>query len=176
MVSFEYELPWMKYTLLLTMDTSNIAIQLTACQTFTAPPYSWPLHSVGLLSLSGFTGSLLSFFFGGWLIDWIATRATKSHGQHVEPEYRLPAMVIPAVIGPIGLLTFGIVIATGKSWAGAAIGYGMQGFGATAAANIAVTYVVDAYRPVSENLLTLPSRNGMANMTLIQNRSLGKPS
>ena len=58
-------------------------------------------------------------------------------------------MIIPAVIGPMGLLTFGLVIAYGKPWAGAAIGYGMQGFGATAAANIAVTYAVDSYRPVS---------------------------
>ncbi|KAL1884968.1 hypothetical protein Plec18167_001625 [Paecilomyces lecythidis] len=127
----------------------NIAIQLTASQTFTAPPYSWSLHSVGLLSLAGFTGSLLSFFFGGWLIDWVATRAAQRHGEHVEPEYRLPAIIIPAIIGPMGLLTFGLVIATGTAWAGAAIGYGMQGFGATAATNIAITYIVDTYRPVA---------------------------
>lgn len=128
---------------------SNIALQLTASQTFTAPPYSWALHSVGLLSLSGFTGSVISFFFGGYLIDWLAIQSIKRHGGHAEPEYRLPAMVIPAVIGPMGLLTFGLVIAYGKPWAGAAIGYGMQGFGATAAANIAVTYAVDSYRLVS---------------------------
>lgn len=140
--------------LLLTTIASNIAIQLTASQTFTAPPYSWSLHSVGLLSLAGFTGSLLSFFFGGWLIDWVATRAAQRHGEHVEPEYRLPAIIIPAVIGPMGLLTFGLVIATGTAWAGAAIGYGMQGFGATAATNIAITYIVDSYRPVSDIFLT----------------------
>ncbi|KAJ5717103.1 hypothetical protein N7488_002749 [Penicillium malachiteum] len=128
-------------------------LTLTASQTFTASPYDWQLHDVGLLSLSGFTGRLLSFFFGGWLIDWIAT--IRRHGEHVEPEYRLPAMIIPAVIGPMGLLTFGLVIATGKSWAGAAIGYGMQGFGATAAANIAVTYVVDAYRPVAGETIVI---------------------
>lgn len=61
---------------------------------------------------------------------------------------RLPAMVIPTVIGPMGLLLFGLVIAAQESWGAAAIGYGMEGFGATAAANIAVTYAVDAYRPV----------------------------
>ncbi|KAJ5728927.1 uncharacterized protein N7483_003435 [Penicillium malachiteum] len=131
----------------------NIAIQLTSSQTFTAAPYSWQLHEVGLLSLSGFVGSLLSFFFGGWLIDWIAT--TKRHGEPVEPEHRLPAMIIPAVIGPMGLLTFGLVIATGKSWAGAAVGYGMQGFGATAAANIAVTYAVDAYRMIAGETIVI---------------------
>ncbi|OKL60450.1 hypothetical protein UA08_04404 [Talaromyces atroroseus] len=37
----------------------------------------------------------------------------------------------------------------GHSLAGAAIAYSMQGFGATAAANIAVTYVVDFDHPVS---------------------------
>lgn len=58
-------------------------------------------------------------------------------------------MLIPAVIGPMGLLTYGIVIAAKDSWAGAAVGYGMEGFGATAAANIIITYAVDAYRPVS---------------------------
>ena len=62
-------------------------------------------------------------------------------------------MLIPAVIGPMGVLIFGLVIAKGRSWGGAAVGYGMEGFGATAAANIAVTYCVDAYRPVSERLL-----------------------
>lgn len=74
---------------------------------------------------------------------------TARHGDRAEPEYRLPAMIIPAVIGPMGLLTFGLVIAAQKSWAGAAVGYGMEGFGATAAANIIITYAVDAYRPVS---------------------------
>lgn len=49
----------------------------------------------------------------------------------------------------MGLLLFGLVIAAQDSWGAAAIGYGMEGFGATAAANIAVTYAVDAYRPVN---------------------------
>lgn len=127
---------------------SNIAIQLVASQTFTAPPWSWGLHSIGLLSLSGFVGAVLSFFLGGRLIDLIATQMAPRGAKHPEPETRLPAMVIPAVIGPMGLLLFGLMIAARKSWGGAAVGYGMEGFGATAAANIAITYAVDAYRPV----------------------------
>ncbi|KAL1853530.1 hypothetical protein Daus18300_011811 [Diaporthe australafricana] len=128
----------------------NIAIQLTASQTFTAPPWNWTIHNIGLLSLSGFIGSILSFFAGGRLIDLIATRMTAKRGQQAEPEYRLPAMLIPAVIGPMGMLTFGLVIAAHKSWAGAAVGYGMEGFGATAAANVIITYAVDAYRPADQ--------------------------
>ena len=76
----------------------------------------------------------------------------RHHGQ-VQPEYRLPAMLMPAVIGPMGMLTFGLVVASQKSWGGAAVGFGMEGFGATAAANIIITYAVDAYRPVRLPLL-----------------------
>lgn len=128
---------------------SNIAVQLVASQTFTVAPWKWTLHSVGLLSVSGFVGSLLSFFAGGRLIDYIATRSAARHGEHPEPESRLPAMLIPAIVAPMGMLTYGLVIAAQDNWAGAAVGYGMEGFGATAAANIVITYAVDAYRPVS---------------------------
>jgi hypothetical protein len=83
------------------------------------------------------------------LIDFVATRMTARKGGQAEPEYRLPAMAIPAVIGPMGVLTFGLVIANKKSYWGAAVGFAMLGFGLTAASNVVVTYAVDAYRPVS---------------------------
>jgi hypothetical protein len=83
------------------------------------------------------------------LIDFVATRMTARKGGHAEPEYRLPAMVFPAIIGPMGVLTFGLVIANKKSYWGAAVGFAMLGFGLTAASNVVVTYAVDAYRPVS---------------------------
>ncbi|KAJ4394659.1 hypothetical protein N0V93_003878 [Gnomoniopsis smithogilvyi] len=133
----------------------NIAVQLVASQTFTAPPWSWGLHSVGLFSLSGFVGALLSFYLGGRLIDLIATQMTARGTKQPEPEIRLPAMVIPAMVGPMGLLLFGLIIAAHQSWGGAAVGFGMEGFGATAAANIAVTYAVDAYRPIAGETIVI---------------------
>lgn len=131
--------------------SSNIAIQLVASQTFTAPPWNWAIHSIGLLSISGFIGAFLSFFVGGRLIDLIATRMTARRGEDPQPEFRLPAMIIPAVIGPMGVLTFGLVIAARDGWGGAAVGYGMEAFAATSATNIVMTYAVDAYRPVSQS-------------------------
>jgi hypothetical protein len=109
-----------------------------------------------LFSLVGLVGTILSFFVGARLIDHIATRLTAQHGEHAEPEYRLPVMIIPAVIGPMGVLTFGLVIASGKSWAGAAVGFAMEGFGSTAASNIAITNAVDAYRSVSAHAGKIP--------------------
>ena len=71
----------------------NISIQLTSSRTFTVAPYHWKIHSLGLLSVSGFVGAVISFFIGGRLIDFIANRMTARHGGIAEPEYRLPAMV-----------------------------------------------------------------------------------
>lgn len=73
---------------------------------------------------------------------------TARAGGHPEPEFRLPAMIFPAIIGPMGVLTFGLVVADKKSYWGAAVGFGGLGFGLTAASNVVVTYAVDAYRAV----------------------------
>jgi MFS family permease len=126
----------------------NIVVQLTSSRTFTKKPYGWELHDIGLLSISGFVGAMLAFFFGGRLIDWISNRQTRKSNQRL-PEYRLLGIFIPALIGPLGILIFGLVVAHKKSWVGAAIGYAMQGFGLTAVSNVCVTYAVDAYQPVS---------------------------
>lgn len=124
-------------------------VQLTASRTFTAPPYNWPAGSIGLLSISGFIGSLLAFYLGGRLIDIISTRYTRRRGGPRLPEYRLPAMIIPGTIGPAGILIFGLCVAHQMHWAGAAVGYAMQAFGVAAISNVAVTYALDCYKPVS---------------------------
>jgi hypothetical protein len=74
---------------------------------------------------------------------------TARAGGHAEPEFRLPAMIFPAIIGPMGVLTFGMVITTKKNYMGAAVGFAMLGFGLTSGSNAVVTYAVDGYHPVS---------------------------
>ncbi|KAF9891615.1 hypothetical protein FE257_003626 [Aspergillus nanangensis] len=133
----------------------NIVVQLTASRTFTAAPYSWPAGSLGLLSLSGLIGSVLAFYLGGRLIDIISTRYTHRHGGHRLPEYRLPAIVIPGVIGPGGILIFGLCIANHTHWIGAAVGYAMQAFGVAAISNVAVTYSLDCYKPLTGEALVI---------------------
>ncbi|KAF9884529.1 hypothetical protein FE257_001474 [Aspergillus nanangensis] len=123
----------------------NIVIQLESSVLFLKPPYLWQIHSLGLLALSGLVGTLVAIFIGGKLIDMIANRMTIRNNGHREPEYRLPAMIIPAILGPMGILTFGLCAASKTHWIGLAIGYGMQGFGLTAVSNILATYAVDAY-------------------------------
>ncbi|KAJ6049162.1 hypothetical protein N7499_004000 [Penicillium canescens] len=133
----------------------NIVVQLMSSRTFTKPPYNWELGDLGLLSLAGFIGSILAFYVGGRLIDIVSTRSTARHGGVRKPEYRLPAIVIPGVVGPAGILIFGLCIANKTHWMGPAVGNAMQAFGVAAISNVAVTYSLDLYKPVTGEALVI---------------------
>lgn len=122
-----------------------IVVQLMSSRTFTQPPYNWELGELGLLSLAGFIGSILAFYVSGCLIDIISTRST---ARYRKPEYRLPAIVIPGVVGPAGILIFGLCIANKTHWIGPAVGNALQAFSVAAISNVAVTYSLDSYKPV----------------------------
>jgi len=74
---------------------------------------------------------------------------TKRAQGRREPEYRLPAIVIPGVIGPMVILLFELTVAVKRPWIQPAVGYAMQGFGLTAVSNVVVIYAVDSYLPAS---------------------------
>jgi MFS family permease len=118
-------------------------------RTFTKPPYGFKFGFLGLFSVSGFIGAVLATFFGGKLIDIISNQRTSIHKGRREPEYRLYAIFIPAIIGPMGILLFGLTIAVKKPWIEPAIGHAMQGFGLTAVSNLLVTYTMDSYLPIA---------------------------
>jgi MFS family permease len=124
-------------------------VQLTTTRTFTTAPYNWSSGDIGLFSLSGFIGCLFAFYLGGRLIDVISSQSTTGNGGPRLPEYRLPAIIIPGTIGPAGLLIFGLWVAHKTHWIGPAFGYAMQAFGVAAISNVAVTYSLEMYKPVS---------------------------
>lgn len=131
----------------------TIIIQVTLGQNFSNPrgSYKWPLGIAGLMHFSGWIGALLAFFAGGWLLD----RMYKSRRQHVEregkicttpqPQFRLPGLIIPFLIAPIGLIIWGVSLAKQSSWVGYAFGYAMHSFGFVAVSNFASTYLVDCF-------------------------------
>lgn len=124
-------------------------MQLESSVLFVQPPYLWKTSSLGRLALSGLIGTLIAIFIGGKMIDIIANRMTKKKGGRREPEYRLPTLMIPCVIGPIGLVIFGLCAEHKTKWIGLAFGYGMQAFGLSVVSNILVTYAIDSYHSVS---------------------------
>jgi len=133
----------------------DIIIQLTSYRTFTESPYNHETPFLGLFAISGFIGSILAIPVGGKLIDILSNRFTTSHYGTREPEYRLYALIIPAFVGPAGVLLFGLTIAEKRPWIQAAIGYAMQAFGLTTFSNIVVTYIVDTYLTHAAEALTV---------------------
>jgi MFS family permease len=117
----------------------NNVVLLTSTRTFTKPPYNWTSGDIGLLSLSGFIGSLFAFYIGGRLIDVISSRSTARHGGLRLLECRLPAIIIIGIVGPAGILIFGLCVAHKTHWIGPAVGYAIQAFGVAAISNVAVT-------------------------------------
>lgn len=107
------------------------------------------------MALSGFVGALLATFFGGYLIDVIANRMTKRAGGNRQSEFRLIGLLIPGVIGPAGILIFGLCLAHRTAWIGPVVGFAMQGFGLTAVSNVLVTYAVDSYLSLAGEALVV---------------------
>jgi len=71
------------------------------------PPYNWPETNAGLFSLAsiigwGFALTLLPF------VDSLAARLTKRNGGIREAEMRLGILLVPMVVGPAGILLFGM--------------------------------------------------------------------
>lgn len=123
---------------------------------------------MGLFQLSGFIGATLSIFFGGKLIDMISKRRTRFHTGRREPEYRLIAFGIPALIGPLGVLLFGLTIIEKKLWFAPAVGNAMQGFSLTFVSNIVAIYVVDSYVSLaSEAMVTMFVIKGIVSSILL---------
>jgi hypothetical protein len=77
------------------------------------------------------------------LIDIISNRVASDHHGVREPEYGLFAFIIPAIIGPMGILLFGLTITEHRPWIEPAIGYAMDAFGLISMVNVLVTYAVN---------------------------------
>jgi len=132
---------------------SAIIVQLISSWAFANPPYNFMVSSLGLINIAGFIGVCIGVFFGGKLLDVISNRITSAHNGVREPEYRLYAFIIPAIIGPMGVLLFGLTITEHRLWIEPVIGLAMNAFGVVAMTNVLVTYAVDSYLPLAGEVL-----------------------
>ncbi|KEF51967.1 uncharacterized protein A1O9_11957 [Exophiala aquamarina CBS 119918] len=138
---------------------------------FQVPPYNFSAGVNGLIGLPGLTIEILTQFlsvgnfagaiFGGKLTDVYARRRARRSGGKFVPESRLVLLIIPAILGPCGLLMFGFGAQKSLHWAVLYVGYGLISI-VPAAASIAMTYVMDSYFEVAaEGLLVV---NGIKNV------------
>ena len=134
---------------------SNVILQLVCGVFLAAPPYSFNPGEVGSFQVAGFVGAVFGFFLGGRLIDNIAAFSTRRNGGVHEPEMRLPALIIPAICGPVSMIVSGLCFRYHTAWIGPAVGLALTGLTITCVNNIGVTYAVDSYLSISGEVITV---------------------
>jgi hypothetical protein len=99
--------------------------------------------------------AIIGSTIGGPLSDWAVGRITKRNGGYFVPESRLWCLIPPFIFGPVGLLMWGCGLGNHLppmvAIVGSAISYGVL----CAVPAIAMTYVVDSYRPLAGETMTI---------------------
>jgi len=121
--------------------TSNVA---SAYQT----AYGFQSYQTGLCFFAAIIGALVGIFCGGHLGDMTADFFTKRNGGIREPEMRLPAMMFCLISTPLSLILYGVGIQNHLHWMCPTVGLALLNFSIVQGTNVALVYVIDAYRPI----------------------------
>lgn len=151
------------------------SVILTTLSTyFTLPPYNFSPSGIGLLNLPPFIGSMVALVISA-SNDWIILQLAKRNNGVYEPEMRLWLALPGVILGPAGMLLFGLsmanvrvkpakyqlptslIIIQGYAWIIPSIGSAIFGFGLNLIADTSLTYLQDCYYEVSNLPLPLYS-------------------
>ncbi|KAK6385823.1 hypothetical protein LTS17_001395 [Exophiala oligosperma] len=113
------------------------------------PPFNFTASAFGLTRVGTITGSILALIIAGPLSDRIATALARRRGGIREAEDRLPLFFAALVFMPGALLIFGFAAYYKTHWMGPVFGEAMTSFSYAFASELAMSYVVDCYRPVA---------------------------
>jgi MFS family permease len=98
--------------------TSNVAPSFQAY-------YGMEPWQTGLCFVAAILGSLIGIWVGGGFSDRVADYFTKRNGGIREPEFRLPAMTVALITGPLSLVFFGVGINNEVHWMMPVVGLGL---------------------------------------------------
>ncbi|KAK8154929.1 major facilitator superfamily domain-containing protein [Phyllosticta citrichinensis] len=140
----------------------TVAINILSSYVLSAPPYSFSPALIGLVNVPGLLGNLVGAFVGGWCVDRYSAWRTKRAGGVFRPETRLPLLVVPALLVPVGCLLWGYGVERAWHWVALFWGYGLISVGLTAATAPTMVYVSECYFPVQMDALLLV--NGFKNI------------
>jgi hypothetical protein len=111
--------------------------------------YGMQPWQTGLCFVAAIIGSILGIWVGGGFSDRVADYFTKRNGGIREPEFRLPAMMVALITGPLSLIFFGVGINNGIHWIMPTIGLGLVTFTIVQGTNVSFVYILDAYKPIA---------------------------
>lgn len=136
--------------------SSAVIIATIAPQLLSPPPYLFKASGIGLFALASFLGIIVAYPIAGPFTDYISRFFERRSRAEVHiPEYRMPALVMPFLIAPPGLLLFAYTLAHGGSEYSAAAGYAMQVSALVFVPSVVLSVVVDGWPANGSEALVL---------------------
>ncbi|KAJ8123543.1 hypothetical protein ONZ43_g540 [Nemania bipapillata] len=118
----------------------------------TAPPYNWPVSSSGLQAVGSVIGFLLAVPFTP-TSDMLAAYLTRRNNGIREAEMRLGVMLPAMIVGPVGLVVYGLTAQRNLHWIGYFLGAAMSSWGGYFYYNFTLAYAVDSYNSDTSEML-----------------------
>ncbi|KAI8944125.1 putative MFS transporter [Xylaria longipes] len=118
----------------------------------TAPPYNWPVSSSGIHAVGGLIGFLLAVPFTP-TSDMLAAYLTRRNNGIREAEMRLGVMLPAMIIGPVGLVVYGLTAQLNLHWIGYFFGAGMASWCGYFFYSFTLAYAVDSYNSHTSEML-----------------------
>ncbi|CAK7218922.1 hypothetical protein SBRCBS47491_003670 [Sporothrix bragantina] len=120
-----------------------------------SPPYNWSVTSSGLQAIAPTVAFLAAVPFTS-LSDRLAAYLTRRNGGVREAEMRLGVLLVPMLVGPAGLLLYGLAADRKLAWPAFFVGSGLMSWSGYFYFAFTIAYAVDAhFANTSEMLIAI---------------------
>ncbi|KAI0467362.1 putative MFS transporter [Xylaria cf. heliscus] len=118
----------------------------------TSSPYNWPVSSSGIHAVGSVLGFLLAVPFAP-TSDMLAAYLTRRNNGIREAEMRLGVMLPAMIVGPVGLVVYGLTAQLNLHWIGFFFGAGMASWCGYFFYSFTLAYAVDSYNTDTSEML-----------------------
>ncbi|KAI1381254.1 putative MFS transporter [Hypoxylon crocopeplum] len=143
---------WVITTFGINIGLSALAFSYTFPILIVNPPYNWAVTNSGLFSIAAVVGYGLAIPFTS-SSDRLAAYFTKRNDGMREAEMRLGVMLPAMLIGPAGIVLYGMTAERGLHWICFFIGGAMNFWGAYFFFSFTLAYAVDSYYANTSEML-----------------------
>jgi hypothetical protein len=136
---------------LLVLNGAHLGVYVFQASTFAgtlmSPPYSFAFEALGYVQAGQIVCCLVFLPLLGYGSDLVIKYFSRRNGGLYKPEYRLPVIGIPAIVGIVCGVIYGQAAANPEKWSAAAIviGYNASYFAFLGANIVGITYAVDSF-------------------------------
>jgi hypothetical protein len=130
-----------------------ISVAMVLAQIFSLPPTNFGPEQLGYMYVAPSLGALISYFVAGALSDTIAKWLSKKNNGVFEPEFRILLVIPVAIVSLPGIFAFGYASENHVHWIVPSICYGLLTFGVVMSCTATYSYVLDAYRDISAEMM-----------------------